>query len=123
MDQGSKGISHINVELNQESLEIIIDTFSYMAENYDAAGVIDHAAWIIEKQELENTAAMLKPYADSGQDPVDISMGYDEWNTYSRLVDYAGYAAPKQEDRALLEDLFETYSDWEDEGSVPTGPT
>lgn len=115
-------ITHINVQLDQEALETIINTFSYMAENYDTTGVIDHAAWIINKQELEDTVAKLKPYANSDANPVEIPMGYDDWNTYSRLIDYAGYAAPEQQDRELLEDLFDSYSDLEDEGMVPAGP-
>jgi len=119
---GMENKDHINVKLDQETLGIVIDTFSYMIENYNTSGVIDHASWIIEQEELEDTVAKLKPYAESNQNPVVIPMNYDDWNTYSRLVDYGGYAAPKQEDRVLLEGLYETYSDWEDEGMVPTGP-
>ncbi len=106
----------INVKLDRKALNVVMRTFSFMIENYNISGVIDHAAWIIEKKELKDSLAKLMPYVESGQNPVVIPMGNDDWNIFTRLVDYSGYAAPKQEDRALLEKLYEVYSDWENAG-------
>lgn len=82
--------------------------FSYMAENYHVSGVIDHAAWIIQEGELES---LLPTFAPLDQAPHYISFSSKDYDKFERLIDYAGRAAPKQEDRALLEHIHECFLD------------
>ena len=87
---------------------IIHATFSYMAENYHVAGVIDHAAWVIQEGELES---LLSTFAPRDQAPPYTLFSPKDYDKFERLIDYAGYAAPKQEDRALLEQVHECFVD------------
>ena len=87
---------------------IIHATFSYMAENYHVAGVIDHAAWVIQEGELES---LLSAFAPRDQAPLYTLFSPKDYDKFERLIDYAGYAAPKQEDRALLEQVHECFLD------------
>lgn len=87
---------------------IIHATFSYMAENYHVAGVIDHAAWVIQEGELES---LLPMFAPRDQAPPYTLFSQKDYDKFERLIDYAGYAAPKQEDRALLEQVHECFLD------------
>lgn len=87
---------------------LIHATFSYMAENYHMTGVIDHAAWIIQEGELES---LLSTFAPLDQAPHYISFSSKDYDKFERLIDYAGHAAPKQEDRALLEQIHECFLD------------
>lgn len=112
---GNKKTQQIVLRLDRHILNVVIDTFSYMITNYDITGVIDHAAWIIQKSELEAMVSKFKPFAELDQKLIVIPMNQEDYNIYVRLVDYAGYAAPKQEDRALLETLDEAYIDQDDD--------
>lgn len=87
---------------------IIHATFSYMAENYHVAGVIDHAAWVIQEGELES---LLSTFAPRDQAPPYTLFSPKDYDKFERLIDYAGYAAPKQEDRELLEQVHECFLD------------
>ncbi|MEP0315158.1 MAG: hypothetical protein ABJL57_19570 [Hyphomonas sp.] len=87
---------------------LIHATFSYMAENYHMTGVIDHAAWVIQEGELESLLPTFAPRAQAARYTSFSSKDYDR---FVRLIDYAGYAAPKQEDRALLELIHECFLD------------
>ncbi|MCR9193331.1 MAG: hypothetical protein NXH88_01290 [Hyphomonas sp.] len=87
---------------------LIHATFSYMAENYHVAGIIDHAAWVIQEGELES---LLPTFAPGDQTPHYISFSSKDYDKFERLIDYAGYAAPKQDDRALLEHIHECFLD------------
>jgi len=100
-------IKLIKMRLDQKILYVVIDVFSYMIENYNMTGVIDHAAWIIEKEELEIMIAKLKPFIRLEQKIIIIPMHEEDYNVFVRLIDYAGYIAPKQKDRALLESLYD----------------
>ena len=93
--------------LERKLLSVALDTFAFMIENYHKADGIDHAAWIIEKRELEEILATLGPYASSDLKVPMLEMSEKEYDTFIRLIDYAGYAAPEQADRSLLERLYE----------------
>ena len=96
----------LKIWLDQYIVNIIHDAFSYMAENYHMAGVIDHAAWIIQEGELESLLPALAP---SDQVVRCISLSPKEYDKFVRLLDYAGYAAPSQKDRAELELIHEAF--------------
>jgi|GEM_PF-2146449 len=102
--------SHSKVWFDPRLATIIRDTFSYMAKNYQMTGVIDHAAWIIQEEELEN---MLSNFAVSDRVAHGVSFSPKAYNTFVRLIDYAGFAAPKQADRVLLELIHEAFLDSE----------
>lgn len=102
------------VRLDLYALNVVIDAFSYMIEYYHATGVIDHAAWIIEKSELEAMVELLKLHAHQDQNMALVPMAESDHDTYVRLINYAGYAVPKREDRALLEILHDAYMANED---------
>jgi hypothetical protein len=106
MDHGSQNL--IKVWFAPHIRNIIQTAFSYMAENYRMTGVIDHAAWIIVEGELES---LLPVFAPRDQALHHVSFSSKEYDKFVRLVDYAGYAAPKQEDRALLEVIHECFLD------------
>lgn len=112
---GNNKIQKRSLRLDRHILNVVIDTFSYMITNYDITGVIDHAAWIIQKSELEAMVFKFKPYAELDQKLAIIPIDEKDYNIYVRLVDYAGHAAPKQEDRALLETLYDAYMDQEND--------
>lgn len=106
MDDDSQNASKVWFDPHIEKL--IHATFSYMAENYHMTGVIDHAAWIIQEGELES---LLPAFAPRDQAPHYVSFSSKEYDKFVRLIDYAGRAAPKQEDRALLELIHECLLD------------
>ncbi|NNE56307.1 MAG: hypothetical protein HKN32_09820 [Flavobacteriales bacterium] len=109
-----KRADQTEVRLDRYTLKVVIDAFSYMIEHYHVTGVIDHAAWIIDKSELEAMVDKLKPHTHLDQHMAIIGMAEKEHNVYVRLIDYAGYAAPKQEDRAVLETLHDAYMESEE---------
>lgn len=102
--------NHSKVWFDPHIANLIRDTFSYMAENYHMTGVIDHAAWIIQEGELES---MLSNFTVSDRVAHGVSFSAQAYNKFVRLIDYAGFAAPKQEDRALLELIHEAFLDSE----------
>jgi len=104
----------VRFALERKLLSVALDTFAFMIENYHKADVIDHAAWIIEKRELEEILVTLGPYASSGLKVPMLEMSEKEYDTFIRLIDYAGNAAPKQADRSLLERLYEICLERED---------
>lgn len=106
MDDDSQNA--IKVWFDPQIKNLIHATFSYMAENYHVAGVIDHAAWIIQEGELES---LLPTFAPSEQATHFISFSSKDYDKFERLIDYAGYAARKQKDRALLEHIHECFLD------------
>ena len=106
MDHNSQ--NHIKVWFHPFVEKIIHDAFSYMAENYHMTGVIDHAAWIIQEGELES---LLPTFAQSDPATRFSLFSSKDYNKFVRLIDFAGYAAPKQEDRALLEHVHECFLD------------
>lgn len=103
-----------SVRLDRYAFKVVIDAFSYMIEHYNLTGVIDHAAWIIQKPELEVLVAKLKPYLERDQNLAIIPMTETEYIVYVRLIDYAGHAAPNREDRVLLETLYDAYLESEE---------
>jgi len=105
--------NQIYIAIDKKTLLIVFDTLSFMSKNYRVTGVIDHAAWIISEQNLHDTIEILKSYLHSKETVVLISMTLQQWNSYVRLVDYAGFSAPQQKNRAILEDLYDSYSDLE----------
>lgn len=104
----------IELRLDQHIVQVVFDTFSYMLENYHITGVIDHAAWIINEKELKAMIADLKPYYGAEIGVRFFSLSAQQYDTFVRLIDYRGFAAPKRVDRALLEDVHEAYFDSED---------
>tara|TARA_R110000772_G_scaffold208177_1_gene318664 strand:+ start:193 stop:876 length:684 start_codon:yes stop_codon:yes gene_type:complete len=106
MDHNSQ--NHIKVWFHPHVRKMLHDSFSYMAENYHTTGVIDHAAWIVQEGELES---LLPAFSPRDQAPHYVSFSANEYDKFVRLIDYAGYAAPKQEDRALLELIHECLLD------------
>ena len=106
------------IEIEQKTLLVIVDTLSFMSKNYHVSGVIDHAAWIISKQDVDDTIEKLMPYLNSDDSVAFVKMNLKDWNIYTRMIDYAGYSAPEQKNRAMLEKLHNFYSDMEDRNDL-----
>ncbi len=104
---------HRQLNIYKKTLSILLETLCYMSKNYHVAGVIDRAAWIISKEDVDNTISQLEDYAGSQKDILSITMTIQDWNRYTRMVDYAGYCAPEQKNRAILDKLYDGYSDSE----------
>ncbi|QCX38356.1 hypothetical protein FF125_07890 [Aureibaculum algae] len=104
---------HIDFNIEQNTLLLLFETLSFMSKNYHVAGVVDHAAWIISKQDVDDTLKNLIPFLNSEKIVVKVKMNLQEWHRYVRLVDYAGFSAPQQKSRKILENLYDRYSDWE----------
>jgi len=106
MDHNSQ--THFKVWLHPHVRKVIHAAFSYMAENYHMTGVIDHSAWIIQEGELESLIPTFAPSNPAARFTLFSSKDFDK---FVRLVDYAGFAAPKQDDRAWLEQIHECFLD------------
>jgi hypothetical protein len=108
-----KKSDHRQLNIGKKTLSILLETLCFMSKNYHVAGVIDHAAWIISKGDVDQTISQLEPHVGSEADIVSITMTIQDWNRYRRMVDYAGYCAPEQKNRTILEKLYDSYSDSE----------
>ncbi|MAM86180.1 MAG: hypothetical protein CME36_02595 [unclassified Hahellaceae] len=106
-----KTAAPVSLWLDQRIVNVAYETFAYMLENYHTAGVIDHAAWIINEADLQKTLSMLEPYVTTAHRGVKLQMSTDGYDDFVRLLDYAGFAAPALADRALLEMVYEACSD------------
>ncbi len=104
----------VELRMDSQTLSVTINALSYMSENYNIAGVIDHAAWIISREEVDSTLAVLQPYQQNREATSPIRMSRSQWNVLVRMIDYAGYAAPDLKDRILLEELYDLYSEYDD---------
>ena len=100
-------------EIEEKTLSILLDTLCFMSKNYHVASVIDHAAWIISKEDVDHTISQLEPYVGAKKEIISITMNLKDWDRYTRMVDYAGYCASEQKNRAILEKLYDSYSDSE----------
>lgn len=101
----------ISLKLDQHVVRVVSETFSYMLNNYHITGVIDHAAWIIAQDELAEIISLFRPHLEAGRKVRVIRLKAKQYDTFLRLLDYAGFAAPKQADRAVLEVAYEAYLD------------
>ncbi|AFJ02713.1 hypothetical protein Q7C_1564 [Methylophaga frappieri] len=106
-----KTAAPVSLWLDQRIVNVAYETFAYMLKNYHTAGVIDHAAWIINDADLQRMISMLEPYVTTAHRGVNLQMSTDEQDDFVRLLDYAGFAAQTLADRVLLEMVYEACSD------------
>ncbi|MBL4805641.1 MAG: hypothetical protein JKY71_12375 [Alphaproteobacteria bacterium] len=111
--------TQINFQIDQNTLGIVLDAFRTMR---DTPSGVDYSMQVTSSPErLVSIIAKLEEYEGSGQDPVTISMGEWEWEDYTSFMLYGGTRADylKPEVNDFLYELYDQYSDWEDNGFKP----
>ncbi len=112
-------ITSINVELDQETLGIVIDVFEHALENDDE---IDFSMMDLSPiEELRELTEKLKTYLGD-QDPAVISMDFNEWVTYEPYVYHADDLLISDEASAVMSKLVGKYMDWRKGGITPNTP-
>lgn len=96
----------IRLWIGEEVRNIISGTFAYMLENYNKAGVIDHAAWLIDSDELKRMTALVEPRFPEAK-AIELEVSTRLYEDFMRLIDYAGFAALDLDHRKLLETIYD----------------
>ena len=110
----------INVQVDQKTLGIVLDAFRSMR---DTPGAIDYQRPITSPPErLANLISKLEKYEALEDEPLMIPMTEQECGEYVDFVYCATICEdldPKVSD--FLDELYDQYSDWEDNGFKPEG--
>ena len=112
-----KPITHINIELDQTTLGVVVDAFTHMLENPDEVDL--SMGNLSSLSHLQGVTDKLKSYQGS-EDPVAIPMDFGDWTTYSPYIDYASTVVPNDEDGVVLEDLHYKYLEFDEQGQTPS---
>ncbi|MDF0665674.1 MAG: hypothetical protein P0119_06310 [Nitrospira sp.] len=117
-------VKEINVELDQNTLGIVLRTFTYMRDHFDDPNAWDPAAQMISLDDINQILQKMTPYQNSGESPVVIPMNFHSWVNYTGLLHAVSNKIPQRDKRdyEILDDLLVKCGEMDNAGLVPTGP-
>lgn len=112
--------TYISVELDSETLDIVLDVFSQMVERRNE---IDFGMMDLEPfEKFEALIDKLKLYQNNEDSVAIIPMTSDEWSTYTPYVKHANDLVLDDHEGDLMADLSIKYKRVNTADALPSGP-
>ena len=121
-----KKVEMIDITFSRPALEGLIRIFSAMDDCYHIPKIIDPTALMIDQCEIREILGKLRAEMEKGDDPIVVSMDFNDWCVYSGLLIGTDSSLPLEnpEDFDVLETLYDDVVEMltNDTGPSPTGP-
>lgn len=119
-EQAKTHINHIDIEMDRDTLAILITVFEKMIEDAD---MIDFDRMdLSDFSEFEELTNKFKEIYARDQNPATIRLSFNEWVTYDGYVDHADDIELTAEEKNTMDSMYSQNAEIYRQNIAPKGP-